>query len=193
MTNAGQEVIICGWVQKSRDLGGMTFVDLRDRYGITQLVFNMETNKGLCEKARKLGREFVIQAKGKVRERSNKNLKMPTGEIEIEVGELNILNKSEIPPFTIEEETDGGEELRMKYRYLDLRRNPIKNNILLRHRVSQEVRKYMDSINTWIPLVLLRLKLLYLLNQHPKELVTSSYPQGCSPVLSMHSLSRPRL
>ncbi|HZY24394.1 MAG TPA: aspartate--tRNA ligase [Bacteroidales bacterium] len=146
MTNAGQEVIICGWVQKSRDLGGMTFVDLRDRYGITQLVFNMETNKDLCEKARKLGREFVIQAKGKVRERSNKNLKMPTGEIEIEVAELNILNKSEIPPFTIEDDTDGGEELRMKYRYLDLRRNPVKNNILLRHRVSQEVRKYMDSI-----------------------------------------------
>ena len=146
MTNAGQEVILCGWVQKSRDLGGMTFVDLRDRYGITQLVFNMETNKDLCEKARKLGREFVIQAKGKVRERSNKNLKMPTGEIEIEVAELNILNKSEIPPFTIEDDTDGGEELRMKYRYLDLRRNPVKNNILLRHRVSQEVRKYMDSI-----------------------------------------------
>ena len=146
MTNAGQEVIICGWVQKSRDLGGMTFVDLRDRYGITQLVFNMETNKDLCEKARKLGREFVIQAKGKVRERSNKNLKMPTGEIEIEVAELNILNKSELPPFTIEDDTDGGEELRMKYRYLDLRRNPVKNNILLRHRVSQEVRKYMDSI-----------------------------------------------
>jgi len=146
MTNAGQEVILCGWVQKSRDLGGMTFVDLRDRYGITQLVFNMETNKELCEKARKLGREFVIQAKGKVRERSNKNLKMPTGDIEIEVGELNILNKSELPPFTIEDDTDGGEELRMKYRYLDLRRNPVKNNILLRHRVSQEVRKYMDSI-----------------------------------------------
>ncbi len=146
MSNAGQEVTICGWVQKSRDLGGMTFVDLRDRYGITQLVFNMETNRDLCEKARKLGREFVIQAKGKVRERSNKNLKMPTGEIEIEVGELNILNKSELPPFTIEDDTDGGEELRMKYRYLDLRRSPVKNNILLRHKVSQEVRKYMDSI-----------------------------------------------
>jgi aspartyl-tRNA synthetase len=146
MTNAGQEVTICGWVQKSRDLGGMTFVDLRDRYGITQLVFNMETNKDLCEQARKLGREFVIQAKGKVRERSNKNLKMTTGEIEIEVSEVNILNKSELPPFTIEDDTDGGEELRMKYRYLDLRRSPVKNNILLRHRVSQEVRKYMDSI-----------------------------------------------
>jgi aspartyl-tRNA synthetase len=124
----------------------MTFIDLRDRYGITQLVFNMETNKELCEKARKLGREFVVQAKGKVRERSNKNLKIATGEIEIDVNELNILNRSEIPPFTIEEETDGGEELRMKYRYLDLRRNSVKNNILLRHRVSQEVRKYMDSI-----------------------------------------------
>ena len=146
MNNAGQEIILCGWIQKSRDLGGMTFVDLRDRYGITQLVFNMETNRELCEKARKLGREFVVQAKGTVRERSNKNLKIATGEIEIDVNELNILNRSEIPPFTIEEETDGGEELRMKYRYLDLRRNSVKNNILLRHRVSQEVRKYMDSI-----------------------------------------------
>jgi aspartyl-tRNA synthetase len=146
MNNAGRDVILCGWIQKSRDLGGMTFVDLRDRYGITQLVFNMETNKELCEKARKLGREFVIQVKGKVRERSNKNLKIATGEIEIDVAELNILNRSEIPPFTIEEETDGGEELRMKYRYLDLRRTSVKNNIILRHRVSQEVRKYMDSM-----------------------------------------------
>jgi aspartyl-tRNA synthetase len=144
--NVGQETTLCGWIQKSRDLGGMTFVDLRDRYGITQLVFNMETNRELCEMARKLGREFVIQAKGKVRERSNKNLRMFTGEIEIEVTDLNILNRSELPPFTIEEETDGGEELRMKYRYLDLRRAPVKNNILLRHKVSQEVRKYMDSI-----------------------------------------------
>jgi aspartyl-tRNA synthetase len=146
MKNTGQDVILCGWVQKSRDLGGMTFVDLRDRYGLTQLVFNMETNSGLCEKARKLGREFVIQVKGKVRERSNKNLKMPTGEIEIDVCELNILNRSEIPPFTIEEDTDGGEELRMKYRYLDLRRNSVKKAIILRHHVAQEVRKYMDSI-----------------------------------------------
>jgi aspartyl-tRNA synthetase len=146
MSYAGQDVILCGWVQKSRDLGGMTFIDLRDRYGITQLVFNMETNRDLCEKARKLGREFVLQAKGKVRERSNKNLKIFTGEIEIDVDELTILNRSETPPFTIEEDTDGGEELRMKYRYLDLRRTSVKNNIILRHRVSQEVRKYMDSI-----------------------------------------------
>jgi len=146
MSNIGQEIIMCGWVQKSRDLGGMTFIDLRDRYGITQLVFNMETNIDLCEQARRLGREFVIQVKGKVRERSNKNPKMYTGDIEIDVEEIKILNKSEIPPFTIEEETDGGEELRMKYRYLDLRRNSVKNNIILRHHVAQEVRKYMDSI-----------------------------------------------
>jgi aspartyl-tRNA synthetase len=146
LKDAGKEVTLCGWVQKSRDLGGMTFLDLRDRYGITQLVFNMDTDKELCGQARKLGREFVVQAKGKVRERSNKNLKLPTGEIEIEVSLLNIINKSELPPFTIEEDTDGGDELRMKYRYLDLRRNPVKNNIILRHRVAQEVRKYMDSI-----------------------------------------------
>ena len=110
MNHEGQKVILCGWVQKSRDLGGMTFVDLRDRDGITQLLFNMDTNKELCEQARKLGREFVVQAKGRVRERSNKNPKMVTGDIEIEVTELNILNRSEIPPFTIEDETDGGEE-----------------------------------------------------------------------------------
>jgi aspartyl-tRNA synthetase len=146
INNVGQEVTLCGWVQKSRDLGGMTFVDLRDRYGITQLVFNMETNTELCEKARKLGREFVVQAKGKVRERSNKNPKMPTGEIELDVTGLVVLNRSEIPPFTIEDDTDGGEEFRMKYRYLDLRRNPVKNNIILRHKFTQEVRKYMDSV-----------------------------------------------
>lgn len=144
--DVGKNVILCGWIQKSRDLGGMTFIDLRDRYGITQLVFNMETNADLCEKARKLGREYVLQAKGDVRERSSKNPRMATGEIEIDVKEFTVLNRSEIPPFTIEEETDGGEELRMKYRYLDLRRNTVKSNIILRHKVSQEVRKYMDSI-----------------------------------------------
>ncbi len=146
LASQGKEVTLCGWVQKSRDLGGMTFVDLRDRYGMTQLLFNMEINSELCEKARKLGREFVIQVTGKVRERSNKNPKMPTGDIEIEVTGLNILNRSDIPPFTIEEDTDGGEELRMKYRYLDLRRGSVKNNIILRHKVAQEVRTYMDSI-----------------------------------------------
>jgi len=141
----GINVVLCGWVQRSRDLGGMTFVDLRDRYGITQLVFNMATEPSLCEKARKLGREFVIQAKGRVEERSNKNPKMATGDIEIFVEELNVLNASELPPFTIEDDTDGGEELRMKYRYLDLRRPVVNNNLYLRHRVAQEVRKYMDS------------------------------------------------
>jgi aspartyl-tRNA synthetase len=144
LTDTGTRVILSGWIQKSRDLGGMTFIDLRDRYGITQLVFNMETNSMLCELARKMGREFVIQAKGMVEERSNKNNKIPTGEIEIVVSELTVLSRSELPPFTIEDETDGGEELRMKFRYLDLRRSPVKNNILLRHKVAREVRKYMD-------------------------------------------------
>jgi aspartyl-tRNA synthetase len=140
-----EEVILAGWVQKSRDLGGMTFVDIRDRYGITQLVFNMETDPALCQRARKLGREFVISARGKVAERSNKNFKIPTGEIEIIVEQLDILNPSALPPFTIEDETDGGEELRMKYRYLDLRRNPVRKNIALRHRMSIETRNYLDS------------------------------------------------
>ena len=139
-----QTVTLCGWVQKSRDLGGMTFIDLRDRYGITQLVFNIDTDKHLCEEARKLGREYVIQALGKVIERSSKNVKIPTGEIEIVVDTLNILNPSELPPFTIEDDTDGGDELRMKYRYLDLRRPALKQNIYLRHIVAREVRKYMD-------------------------------------------------
>lgn len=141
------KVTLCGWIHRSRDLGGMTFIDLRDRYGITQLVFNIETNPELCEQARTLGREFVIAVTGRVEERSNKNLKIPTGEIEIVVEKIQVLNKSEVPPFTIEDKTDGGDELRMKYRYLDLRRNPLKNNMILRHRMTQEVRKYLDSLN----------------------------------------------
>jgi aspartyl-tRNA synthetase len=145
LKNKGIDVILSGWIQKSRDLGGMTFVDLRDRYGITQLVFNMEANNVLCEQARKLGREFVIQVKGKVEERSNKNPKIPTGDIEIIASELIVLSRSELPPFTIEDDTDGGEELRMRYRYLDLRRSPVRNNILLRYKFAREVRKYMDS------------------------------------------------
>lgn len=145
--NINQTVTICGWVQKSRDLGGMTFTDLRDRYGITQLVFDMDTNKELCEKARKLGREFVIKASGKVAERSNKNLKMPTGEIEILVDQLEILNVSKTPPFTIEDTTDGGDELRMKYRYLDLRRNLVRKSLELRHRMAIETRNYLDKQN----------------------------------------------
>jgi len=140
-----ENVKLSGWVQKSRDLGGMTFVDLRDRYGITQLVFNMEKNEELCKAARKLGREFVIQAEGLVAERSNKNRKIPTGEIEILVSSLNVLNSSELPPFTIEKETDGGDELRMKYRYLDLRRYEVRKNLELRHRMAIEIRNYLSS------------------------------------------------
>jgi len=145
MKNVGEEVMLSGWVQKSRDLGGMTFVDLRDRYGITQLVFNMETNPALCQEARKLGREFVVKASGKVAERSNKNPQIPTGEIEILVGKLEVLNSSETPPFTIEENTDGGDDLRMKYRYLDLRRKVVRENLQLRHRMAIEIRKYMSE------------------------------------------------
>lgn len=147
LKNVGERVTLAGWIQKSRDLGGMTFIDLRDRYGITQLVFNMETDAELCEQARKQGREYVIQATGIVTERSNKNPKISTGDIEIIVESINILSQSVVPPFTIEDNTDGGDELRMKYRYLDLRRNPVKKNILLRHKVSQRVRSYLDGLN----------------------------------------------
>ena len=147
LNHLDKEVILCGWVHKSRDLGGMTFVDLRDRYGITQLVFNMETDEALCLKARKLGREYVVQVKGKVIERSSKNKNIPSGEIEIEILELNILNAAKTPPFTIENETDGGDDLRMKYRYLDLRRNPIRDNMILRSKVAIETRKYLADLN----------------------------------------------
>ena len=140
-----QEVIMCGWVQKSRDLGGMTFVDLRDRYGITQLVFNMETNEDLCKVARSLGREYVIQVSGKVIERASINKDMQTGEVEVEVTKINILNKSKTPPFTIENETDGGDDLRMKYRYLDLRREPVKQNIILRSDVAFYTRNFLKK------------------------------------------------
>ncbi len=147
LSDKGTRVTLSGWVQRSRDLGGMTFVDLRDRYGMTQLVFNMETNAALCLRARRLGREFVISATGRVEERSNKNPKIPTGDIEIIVDALEILNESVTPPFTIEDNTDGGDELRMKYRYLDLRRNVVKNNMELRHRMAIETRSYFDTLN----------------------------------------------
>lgn len=147
LKNLGESVVLCGWVQKSRDLGGMTFVDIRDRYGITQLVFNMDDNRELCEKARSLGREFVIKATGTVIERSNKNPKMPTGDVEIKITALEILNAAKLPPFLIDDETDGGDELRMKYRYLDLRRNPVRNNLVLRHRMAQSVRRYLDGLD----------------------------------------------
>ena len=143
--NIDQKVKLCGWIQKSRDLGGMTFVDLRDRYGITQLAFNEELNKSLSEKARSLNREWVVEIEGIVRERSNKNQKINTGEIEIEIEKLTILNKSKTPPFTIEDETDGGEELRMKYRFLDLRRSPLQKNLALRSEMSIEIRNFFHQ------------------------------------------------
>jgi aspartyl-tRNA synthetase len=141
--NVNTEVTLCGWVQKSRDLGAMTFVDLRDRYGITQLIFGEEHS----EAAKSLGREDVIQIKGTAIERESKNKNIPTGEIEITVTELTVLNKSKTPPFTIEDKTDGGEELRMQYRYLDLRRKPLQDALKLRHKLSIEIRKYLDSID----------------------------------------------
>jgi len=148
MNFAGQSVTLCGWIQRIREMGGMTFIDLRDRYGITQLVFNIQIQPDLFAKVKDLGREFVISATGKVAERSSKNAKIPTGDIEILVDTLEILNSSKIPPFTIEDNTDGGEELRMKYRYLDLRRNVVKKNIELRHRMAILTRNYMNERNS---------------------------------------------
>ena len=145
LADAGSTVTLCGWVQRTRKMGGMTFVDLRDRYGITQLVFNQEVNAELCDRANKLGREYVIQVIGTVAERSNKNPKMDTGEIEIIVDTLNVLNASIVPPFTIEDDTDGGDDLRMQYRYLDLRRSVVRRNLELRHKMAFEVRRYLDA------------------------------------------------
>ena len=145
ISDVNKQVTLAGWVQRSRKMGGMTFVDLRDRYGITQLVFNEENNAELCEKANHLGREFVIQVTGVVNERFSKNANMPTGDIEIIVGELNVLNAALTPPFTIEENTDGGDDIRMKYRYLDLRRANVRSNLELRHKMTIEVRKYLDE------------------------------------------------
>lgn len=143
--NVGQKVTLSGWVAKTREFGALTFVDLRDRYGITQLAFDESINKDLLEKARKLGREFVIQAIGNVAERSNKNKNIPTGEIEIFVTELSILNESKTPPFTIEEDTDGGDDLRMQFRYLDLRRDSVRNKLKLRHQIAKFTRQYLDE------------------------------------------------
>lgn len=147
LSDVGQQVTLAGWVQRSRKMGGMTFVDLRDRYGITQLVFNQEVNHELCERANKLGREYVIQVSGEVTERSSKNKNIPTGDIEIIAGELKVLSTSEIPPFTIEDDTDGGDDLRMQYRYLDLRRSCVRKNLELRHKMAFEVRRYLDEQN----------------------------------------------
>jgi aspartyl-tRNA synthetase len=145
LSDAGKQVTLAGWVQRVRKMGGMVFLDLRDRYGITQLAFNDEVNADLCARASKLGREFVIQVKGTVNERSSKNNKIPTGDIEVIVNELNILNTSDVPPFTIEDNTDGGDDIRMKYRYLDLRRTAVRKNLELRHKMVFEVRRYLDA------------------------------------------------
>jgi aspartyl-tRNA synthetase len=146
LSNAGQTVTLSGWVHKARKMGGLTFVDIRDRYGVTQLVFNNETDADLCELANKLGREFVIQVTGVVAERSNKNNNIPTGEIEILATELVILNEAQTPPFTIEDNTDGGDDIRMKYRYLDLRRNNVRANLMLRHQIAFETRRYLNQM-----------------------------------------------
>ena len=145
LSDAGSEVTLAGWVQRSRKMGGMTFVDLRDRYGLTQLVFNEADDAALCERANKLGREFCIQIKGEVSERQSKNPKMPTGDIEILVKELNVLSESLTPPFTIEDNTDGGDDIRMKYRYLDLRRAAVRKNLELRHRMTILIRNFLDG------------------------------------------------
>jgi aspartyl-tRNA synthetase len=145
--NEGMQATLSGWVQASRDLGGLTFIDLRDRYGITQCVFNMDEDAELCKQARKLGREFVIQVTGTVRERASKNPNRATGDIEIVVDSLKVLNASKVPPFTIEEESDGGDELRMKYRYLDIRRQPVKDKVIFRSKVALETRKYLSASN----------------------------------------------
>ncbi len=147
VSDCGTKVVLAGWVQKVRKMGGMVFVDIRDRYGITQLVFNESTNAELCERANKLGREYVIQVEGVVNERSSKNSKIPTGDIEIIVETLNLINAADTPPFTIEDDTDGGDDLRMKYRYLDLRRNAVRKNLELRHKMVMEIRKFLDNLN----------------------------------------------
>ena len=146
ISDVNKVVTLSGWVQRSRKMGGMTFVDLRDRYGITQLVFNDAVNAELCDAANKLGREFVIQVKGEVNERSNKNANLSTGDIEIIVSELDVLNTAATPPFTIEDNSDGGDDIRMKYRYLDLRRNAVRSNLELRHKMTIEVRSYLDKL-----------------------------------------------
>ena len=147
LSDVNKTVTLSGWVQRARKMGGMTFVDLRDRYGITQLVFSEDSNAELCEKASHLGREYVIQATGVVSERQSKNANIPTGDIEIIVSELNILNEAATPPFTIENNTDGGDDIRMKYRYLDLRREAVRRNLEIRHQMTMEVRRYLDSMN----------------------------------------------
>ena len=147
IANAGEKVTLAGWVQRLRKMGAMTFVDLRDRYGITQIVFNNEVDEALCDAANGLGREYVIQLTGTVAERSSKNANLPTGDIEIIAEAMTVLNKSEVPPFTIEDNSDGGDDLRMQYRYLDLRRNAVRRNLELRSKICFELRRYLNDHN----------------------------------------------
>ena len=147
IANVGEKVTLAGWVQRLRKMGAMTFVDLRDRYGITQIVFNNEVDEALCDAANGLGREYVIQLTGTVAERSSKNANLPTGDIEIIAEALTVLNKSEVPPFTIEDNSDGGDDLRMQYRYLDLRRNAVRKNLELRSQICFELRRYLNDEN----------------------------------------------
>ena len=175
LADEGLVITLAGWVQKTRKMGGMTFVDIRDRYGITQLVFNQEVDAALCEKANKLGREYVIQVTGTVRERSSKNPNIPTGEIEIIVSELNVLNAAVTPPFTIEDDTDGGDDLRMKYRYLDLRRPPLQRNMILRHKMAQEIRRFLSDEG------FLEIETPYLVNSTPEGARDFVVPSRMSP------------
>ena len=162
LSNLSEEVTLAGWVQRVRNLGGMTFIDLRDRYGITQLVVDDSCSAEVKEAATSLGREYVVQAKGKVLERASKNSKIPTGEIEIAISELKVLNAADTPPFTIEDNTDGGDDLRMRYRYLDLRRNPLKNALMLRHRMAQVTRNFLDGEN------FMEIETPYMINSTPE-------------------------
>lgn len=171
----GENVTLCGWLQRIRNLGGMTFIDLRDRYGITQLTFNMELQDHLLEQVQNFGREWVIRATGKVVERSSKNKNIPTGDIEILVNDVEALSQSKIPPFTIEDDTDGGEELRMKYRYLDLRRNTVKNNLLFRHHLGIEIRNYMNELG------FVEIETPFLINSTPEGARDFVVPSRVSP------------
>lgn len=167
LQDAGQQVTLAGWVQRTRKMGGMTFVDVRDRYGITQIVFDESKDADLCARANKLGREFCVQIKGEVSERESKNSKMPTGDIEILASELNILSESITPPFTIEDNSDGGDDIRMKYRYLDLRRTPVRKNLELRHRMTILIRNFLDSKQ------FIEVETPILIGSTPEELATS--------------------
>ena len=185
-TNVGQTVTLAGWVQKVRNLGAMTFIDLRDRYGITQIVVEEHSDEATKEATAKLGRECVVQVVGKVIERESKNSKMATGDIEVVAEKINILNQAVIPPFTIEEHSDGGDDLRMKYRYLDLRRPPLQRNMILRHKMAQEIRRFLDGEG------FLEIETPYLIKSTPEGARDFVVPSRMNPTSSTHCHSRHR-